>query len=135
MPVVVTGAQTALGLRLVDAFLAAGVPELRATTTSRAVARTLVDRGVRVAALDLATADVERAAAVLAGAHTVVHVDGDETLTALLEALEDGDVRRVVVVGRPDPLPPGVVVVDPDQPAEAVVAAVLAADRRETGSR
>jgi NAD(P)H dehydrogenase (quinone) len=158
MPVVVTGADRALGRAVVDALLAAGAAEVRATVRDRSVVAGLVAAGVRTAVSDLV--DPLRFGAVLEGAHTVVHLDADapqDSWQLLLEAVEDTGVRRLltVVVGGTNQVsgwgedagsgedagraaaPPGtgaydVVVVRAASwaPDPAVVAALLAADRR-----
>ena len=140
MPVVVTGADGPLGAAVVAAFLACGEEiELRATVRDRAAVAPLVAAGVRTAVSDLV--DPLRLGAVLEGAHTVVHLDDPAgTWELLLDAAEDTGVRRLVTV-----LPPGAAAPDagpyelvvlrdaPDAPDAALVAAVLAADRRRVG--
>ena len=134
----VTGADESLGAAVVAALLAEDVPEIRATVAVRAAAPALVERGVRTAALDVATADAERLGAVVDGAHTVIHVAGEHparTLAQVLEAVEATSVRRVVVPAvPPEPSTAAasveVVVVDAGLSREALVAALLAADRR-----
>jgi uncharacterized protein YbjT (DUF2867 family) len=145
MPVVVTGADGTLGAAVLAAFQAAfealavgGRPlELRATVRDRAAAAPLVAAGVRTAVSDLV--DPARFGAVLDGAHTVVHLDDPVgTWDLLLDAAEDTGLRRIVTVLDPaDPAPAAagyelVVLRHPrGRPAdEALVAAVLAADRR-----
>ena len=140
MPVVVTGAGTALGRAVLTALRAAGVPEIRLIVPDPAAAAGLRALGVPTAVSDLS--DPLTTGAVLEGAHTVVHLhDPAGTYGWLREAAEGTSVRRVVTV-----LPPGaelpvsdigpeaweIVVligdvgsVDPD-----LVAAILAADRR-----
>ena len=135
-----TGADESLGAAVVAALLAEGVPEIRATVAVRTAANALVERGVRTAALDVATADAERLGAVVDGAHTVIHVAGEcpaRTLLQVLEAVEETTVRRVVVPAAPSQFGASttatsaeVLVVDAGLPRDALVAALLAADRR-----
>lgn len=123
MPVVVTGADEPLGRAVVDA-LRARPGEVRAVVASRAGQRALVPLGVRTARCDLD--DVDVLAAVLAGAHTVVHAAGPEpadTLPAVQEACAAAGVVRLLVVTGADV--PGAVPPGPD-----AVAHVLAADDR-----
>ena len=139
MPVVVTGADTPLGRAVATALVRAGV-EVRATVRDRGHVAGLVALGVRTAVSDLV--DPLRLGAVLEGAHTVVHVDGDDPLATwdlVLDAAEDTSVRRLVTVAPPDtpPPPPGayeVVLVRTGSlaPDPALVGAVLDADRRRT---
>lgn len=136
VPVVVTGAETALGRAVLDALLAAGDGEVRATTPDRGAALALRASGVPTAVSDLS--DPRTTGAVLEGAHTVVHLQ--ETLGTwewLREAAEDTGVRRVVAVlpaGTDVPAAPEweVVVVagDAAHAEPDVVRTVLAADRR-----
>lgn len=142
MPVVVTGADGALGAAVVHALLVASEQaaeplELRATVRDRAAAGPLLAAGVRTAVSDLV--DPTRFGAVLDGAHTVVHLD-DPALTwdLLLEAAEDTGLRRIVTVldpAAPEPVATGYELVVLRHPAAAppdpaLVAAVLEADRR-----
>jgi len=135
VPVVVTGADSVLGTAVVTALLAEYV-EVRATVTDRSAVRALVDRGVRTAVSDLL--DAERLGAICEGAHTVIHLYGPhpvETLDLVLDAVPDTGVRRVVTVGPPDApagQPGGValVVVPVTVPQEALVTALVDADRR-----
>ena len=125
MPVVVTGGDEPLGRALLAALLTA-LPggELRAVVSTRAGQRDLVLRGVRAARVGLDDADL--LAAVLAGAHTVVHAAGPEpadTLGPVSAAVRTAQVPRLLVVtARPVP---GAVA-----PGRGVVERVLAADAR-----
>jgi uncharacterized protein YbjT (DUF2867 family) len=133
VPVVVTGADEPLGAAVVEALLAAGAPEVRATVSTRAAVRPLVERGVRTAVSDLV--DPERLGAVLAGAHTVVHLAGPvplATLGLVLDAAQDSGLRRLVTVGAGPPaalvVPDGLELVLLD--GSDLVAAAVQADRR-----
>jgi hypothetical protein len=145
MPVVVTGADGPLGAAVVAGFLVEAVGraeplELRATVRDRLLVPPLVAAGVRTAVSDLV--DPARFGAVLEGAHTVVHLDDPAaTWDLLLDAAEDTGLRRIVTVldpACPAPTAPGyelVVLLHPSGRAAdpALIAAVLAADRRRVG--
>ena len=125
MPVVVTGGDEPLGRALVEALAAALLPlggEVRAVVGTRAGQRALVPLGVRAALVPLD--DVDVLAAVLQGAHTLVHAAGAEpadTLPAVAAAARDAGVARLLVVT-------GREVEGAVAPGEGVVASVLAAD-------
>lgn len=124
MPVVVTGGDEPCGRAVLDALRARGAGELRAVVATRAGQRALVPLGVRAALVPLDDADV--LAAVMTGAHTVVHAAGPEpadTLPVVQEACAAAGVARLVVVTGRDV--PGAVRPGPD-----AVAQVLAADAR-----
>jgi len=136
VPVVVTAADRLLGRAVVEALLAEGSVEVRATVRDRAAAPDLIALGVRTAVSDLV--DPRRFGAVLEGAHTVVHLDDPPaTWELLLEAATDTGLRRIVTVLDPaDEVPPAapyeLVVIrtgDPS-PRPDLVAALLDADRR-----
>ena len=133
VPVVVTGADTPLGRAVLAALLRDPRIEVRATTRTRAAADALSPRRVPTAVTDLE--DPLRAGAAFEGAHTVVHLD-PAPLEHVLEAAEDTSVRRVVVIHpaahptRTDALEVVVVPGDADRAEPAVVAAIVAADRR-----
>jgi uncharacterized protein YbjT (DUF2867 family) len=149
VPVVVTGADRPLGSAVVDALLAAGAVEVRATVRDRSVVAGLVARGVRTAVSDLV--DPLRFGAVLEGAHTVIHVDDGapgaepaQLWDLLLDAAEGTGVRRLVTVCRPGLAPPPagpyhLVAVratpgeDGYRPVPALVEALVEADRRHGG--
>ena len=101
MPVVVTGADTPLGERVIDALCGAGL-DLRATVEDRALVPDLVARGVKTAVSDLV--DTERFGAVLEDAHTVIHLRGADASQVLdgiddvLAAAPDSGVRRIVTI-------------------------------------
>jgi hypothetical protein len=131
VPVVVTGGDLPLGRAVLAGLLAEGVPEVRATVTSRAGQRELVALGVRTAVVDWGDVDDARLGAVLAGAHTVVHLAG-APLELLASAAEGTGVRRVLLVAGAEPpvTPAGTayeVVCVP--PGPGAVAALVAADR------
>ncbi|MDP9394995.1 MAG: NAD(P)H-binding protein [Actinomycetota bacterium] len=135
MPVVVTGAGSALGHAVVTALLQDGV-EVRVTVRAREEREWFAQRRVPAAVSDLS--DPLRTGAVLEGAFTVVHLDSPAaTWEWLLDAAEETSVRRVLVVA-PDPAVPDapahLEVVrlrgDPDTADPQVVAAVVAADAR-----
>ena len=143
MPVVLTGANTALGQAVLIALREAGVPDIRATVPEAAAAAGPRSAGVPTAVSDLS--DPLTTGAVLEGAHTIVHLYRPaQTYGWLREAAEGTSVRRVVIVLPLDAEPPGslggsdgweVVVLtgeldsaDPD-----LVASILAADRRASG--
>jgi hypothetical protein len=131
MPVLVTRGETALGRHVVDALLADGAPEVRATVPSRSAQRGLVLLGVRTAVLEWETAGPERAAHVLAGVHTVVVVDEGD-LPGVARAAPDAGVRRVLVLnGEVGGVVDGLFELIEGGPDAQVVAAVLAADRRD----
>jgi uncharacterized protein YbjT (DUF2867 family) len=88
VPVVVTAAETRLG-RLVVARLKAEGAEVRAVVDKRAD-----DLGVPTSKADWG--DAERLGAVMEGAHTVIHLAGRKRVPALLEAVEDTSVFRIV---------------------------------------
>ncbi len=140
MPVVVASAATELGHAVVSALLDLGAEvEVRATVPSIADRLWFLERGVPVAVTDLH--DAELLAAVLAGAHTLVLVDGSSTVASqagvILEAIADSDLTRLVVVGALGALRPPAgleVIVVPVEPEPlATAAAVLAADSRRSG--
>lgn len=137
MPVVVTGADLPRGRAVVEALLAAGVPEVRALVGSREAQRDLVARGVRTSRVGVD--DPAGLAAVLLGAHTLVHLDGDAALLAgalpagalAAGALAGSGLRRVVLLQASPELrhQPGLeVVIVQDGPGLAD--AVLEADGR-----
>ena len=139
MPVVVTGAHTALGRAVLAALRTAGAPEIRATVPDPAAAVSIRALGVPTAASDLS--DPLTTGAVLEGAHTVVHLHNPaQTYGWLREAAEGTSVRRVVMVVREGAEPPVgtgsdpwelvVLTGDVGQADPALVAAILAADRR-----
>ena len=139
MPVVLTGAHTPLGQAVLAALRTAGVPEIRVTVPDPAAAVTTRALGVPTAVSDLS--DPLTTGAVLEGAHTVVHLhDPVQTYTWLREAAEGTSVRLVVTVvqkGAEPPLDTGsdawelvVLTGDVGQADSALVAAILAADRR-----
>ncbi|GCD95087.1 NAD(P)H-binding protein [Embleya hyalina] len=148
MPVVVTGADQPLG-RAVALELALSGGEVRATVRDRTAAGALRAAGVRVAVSDLS--DPLRLGAVLAGAHTVLHLDRGpdgrgspaDTWEWFLEAVEGTDVQRIVtVLPQPPPasLPGEYELIVRPFPAEAVdrpgfaaptlIRALVEADRR-----
>jgi NAD(P)-dependent dehydrogenase (short-subunit alcohol dehydrogenase family) len=143
VPVVVTGADRPLGRAVVEALLAHGVPEVRATVRIRAAVPELIALGVRTAVSDLV--DPLRLGAVLEGAHTVVHLDPDDPLDSwdlLLEAAADTGLRRIVTLCLPSRVPPAecgydLVVIRAASacPSPWLVAALVDADRREQVSR
>lgn len=102
MPVVITGADTPIGERVVAALEGQGL-DLRATVDDRGRVDDLVARGVKTAVSDLV--DTERFGAVVEGAHTVIHLRGGSADAALdgisdvLAALPDSGVARVVTLG------------------------------------
>lgn len=129
MPVVVTGGDEPLGAAVLAALQGTG--ELRAVVSTRSAQRALVQVGVRAALVGLD--DVDTLAAVMTGAHTVVHAAGPEpadTLPAVREAAGRVRVVRVVVVSAVAVERPGLVVVAPGPDA---VAEVLRADDRQEG--
>ena len=139
MPVVVTGAHTALGRAVLAALRDAGVPEIRVTVPDPAAAGPPRAVGVPAAVSDLS--DPLTTGAVLEGAHTVVHLQNPaQTYGWLREAAEGTSVRRVVIVlelgaERPagtesDPWEVVVLPGDTGRADPALVAAILAADRR-----
>jgi hypothetical protein len=140
VPIVVTAADSPLGRAVVEALLAEGVVEVRATVRDRGVAAELIGLGVRTAVSDLD--DPRRFGAVLAGAHTVVHLDRPgETWPLLVEAAEDTGLRRIVtVLGPADAVaaaqPYELVVIRTGDltPRPDLVNAVLDADRRRAAS-
>ncbi len=144
MPVVLTGAHTALGQAVLAALRTAGVPEIRATVPCPAAVAASRALGVPTAVSDLS--DPLTTGAVLEGAHTVVHLhDPARTYGWLREAAEGTSVRRIVIVLPAGAEPPAlgagsdawdtvvltgeVGLADPD-----LVAAILAADRRIYGA-
>lgn len=108
MPVVVTGADSPLGTLVLERLVGQGL-DLRATVDNPALVRTWVDRGVRTAVSELL--DTERFAAVLEGAHTVLHLRGAgdgslggrclDGLDDVVAALPDSGVARVVTLAPP----------------------------------
>jgi uncharacterized protein YbjT (DUF2867 family) len=137
VPVVVTAADRPLGRAVVEALLAQGSVEVRATVRDRAVAAELIALGVRTAVSDLV--DPLRFGAVLEGAHTVVHLDDPSaTWDLLIDAAADTGLRRIVTVLHPGdevlPAEPYELVViradDNGSPRRELVAALLDADRR-----
>ena len=144
MPVVLTGAHTALGRAVLGALRAAGVPEIRATVPDPAAAAAIRALGVPTAVSDLS--DPLTTGAVLEGAHTVVHLDNPaQTFGWLRDAAEGTSVRRVVTVVREGAEPPVgtgsdpwellVLTGDVRRADPALVAAILAADQRPRHSR
>ena len=125
VPVVVVGADTPTGRAVVEALLAEGVPDLRATVATRAGQRELVPLGVRTALVEPENAD--HLASVLQDAHTAV-LTGPVPLPVVAAACADAGIALLVVVGesRPPEASYDVVLVadGPDAPA-----AVVAADR------
>ena len=101
MPVVVTGADSVVGSLLVAALGGEGL-DLRATVDDRSTVAPLVADGVKTAVSDLV--DTERFGAVVEGAHTVIHLRGSDTGSALdgiddvLAALPESGVQRVVTL-------------------------------------
>ncbi|HVE98426.1 MAG TPA: hypothetical protein VNA12_04525 [Mycobacteriales bacterium] len=101
MPVVVTGADTPLGERVLAALVGQGL-DLRATVDDRGAVAPLVAAGVKTAVSDLV--DTERFGAVVEGAHTVIHLRGvsaDRVLDGVddvLAALPDSGVQRIVTL-------------------------------------
>ena len=142
MPVVLTGAHTALGQAVLSALRAAGVPEIRVTVPDPAAAVTTRALGVPTAVSDLS--DPLTTGAVLEGAHTVVHLHNPaQTYGWLREAAQGTSVRRVITVLPPEAeaLPNTgsdgselvelvVLTGDIGRPDPALVAAILSADRR-----
>ena len=96
MPVVVVGGDTAAGRAVLEALLVEGVPDLRATVTSRAGQRDLVPLGVRTALVE--PDDADHLASVLQDAHTAV-LAGVVTGEVLAQAAAAAQVALVVVVG------------------------------------
>ena len=142
MPVVLTGAHTALGRAVLAALRAADVPQIRVTVPDPAAAVMTRALGVPTAVSDLS--DPLTTGAVLEGAHTIVHLQNPgQTYGWLREAAEGTSVRRVVTVMGPgaEPLVEStsdaweLVVLSGDvgQADPALVAAILAADRRPPG--
>jgi putative NAD(P)-binding protein len=138
MPVVVTAADHPLGRAVVEALVAEGSIEVRATVRDPGAAAELIALGVRTAVSDLV--DPLRFGAVLEGAHTVVHLDDPPgTWDLLLDAAADTGLRRIVTVLDPaDEMPPPVpyqlvVIRSRDRgPRSDLVAALLDADRRRS---
>ncbi|HVF20002.1 MAG TPA: NAD(P)H-binding protein [Mycobacteriales bacterium] len=103
MPVVVTGADTALGELVIDALCGQGL-DLRATVEDRTLVADLVARGVKTAVSDLV--DAERFGAVLEDAHTVIHLRGSDGgpgavldgIDDVLAAAPDSGVARIVTI-------------------------------------
>lgn len=101
MPVVVTGADSALGALVVAALIGAAA-DLRATVDDRGAVAPLLSQGVKTAVSDLV--DTERFGAVLEDAHTVIHLRGDDEgsvldgLADVLAAAPDSGVQRVITV-------------------------------------
>jgi uncharacterized protein YbjT (DUF2867 family) len=136
MPVVVTGADRPLGRAVTRALAAQGL-EVRATVREAPAAVALRALGVPVSVGDLS--DPLRFGAVLEGAYTVIHLDDPAgTWEWLLDAAEDTGIRRIVTVlpkdaVRPDPGGYELIVVAGrlDDDSDPLVAALLAADRRQ----
>ena len=139
MPVVLTGAHTPLGEAVLAALRSAGVPEIRVTVPDPAAAVTTRALGVPTAVSDLS--DPLTTGAVLEGAHTVVHLHNPaQTYEWLREAMEGTSVRLLVTVVQPGAEPPVETGSDPwelvvltgdiGRTDSALVAAILAADRR-----
>lgn len=109
MPVVVTGASSAIGRALVRRLVGTG-SEVRAHVRRRAAADDLRTLGAKVAVGELA--DRDALTAVCAGAHTVCHLVGNmqlegptdyeesnhETVRWALEAAIDGGARRFLLL-------------------------------------
>jgi uncharacterized protein YbjT (DUF2867 family) len=139
VPVVLTGAHTALGQAVLAALRTAGVPEIRVTVPDPAAAAASRALGVPTAVSDLS--DPLTTGAVLEGVHTVVHLQNPaQTYGWLREAAEGTSVRRVVTVLPMGAEPPSGTESDPWETVlltgevgaadPALVAAILAADRR-----
>ncbi len=129
MPVVVSGADQPLGRAVALALAASDAVDVRATVLDRAAVAELAGRGVRAAVCDVT--DEYRFGAVLANAHTLIHLawpatlqsgtpdaggsspagaqvrpEPLDTLPAVLAAAQSSGLRRIVTVSSPDRLIP-----------------------------
>lgn len=146
MPVVVTGADEPLARAVVEQLCVDGQFELRATVDDRDAVAGLVRRGVKTAVSDLG--DAEGFAAVLEGAHTLMHLRGwpggrrlDDIGQVLAAATDTGLSRIVTVVTSYDEGAAGVaalrqsgydvvlLVAAASTPVAYIAAAAVAADR------